>query len=931
MIFRKGVSPLISVMLILVFTVSISTVTLNWVTDYTKTTTQAATETATGSKGITYCANSNVDISNVVLKNQQIAANTSVSSGTTNYFDLNSVSGTSIITFTGVAGSSYTDNLAGWWHFDGDASDSSGNGNTGTISGASYNSSGYFSDALQFDGDDSVTVADSATLDMTDTITLAAWVNVGGEPIHIVDGNQWLSRLPIQVNSTESLTEYQLKIDNTAFNFPSTVWNNIAIDGTGTPIINITDASGNVLSFWSEKWTANDNFTFYVKGNLSVENTTWWLYFENITQSSSGSNYFNTFDVLGDGSDGALTVSVANTIINKYTYLTGNESSGENSIVVNDGSDFSNGDEILLIQMQNVDGVGVGQYEYKTIVSGGGTTSLTFDDGLKNNYVSGYFNQLNPNASLVTQIVKVSHYTDVTVNTGASIIAKTWDGYSGGIIIFKANGSVTVNGTIDVSAKGYRGALKDSQKTGENIAAYQFYGTNHDPHYGGGGAAWGSCAGQHRTGGGGGYGTVGSDGITICNAGKGGLSYGVANLSQIYMGSGGGGGGVNGGGGINGGSGGTAGGIILIYANDIVNDGSILSDGVQGVYYTDYGEIKTGGGGSGGSIYIQSKEILNAGIISALGAPTYQSGGAGGVGRIRLSSDSISGISNPVAYTDGFDTEHNIKYSTNLPILGIGVSESVTTKSIISKSGAYSLGANTTHAFATINDQTISATINAGWNHLALTYDKNAGGTEEMKLYINGAEQTTKDYATQIITNINDIIIGNNFNGTIDEIRIYNKTLSSSEITDTFDTIILNTITTNPKASINGNANITHTGTLTNGQTASLEIPSYNFTIGQNNITIYTDAGVVNYEISMNGLSAIVSNTGMNEATVKQVIVFKTDGSNCVLKSDETTFDVGDVFSVSGCPMACVEFLSIKAYTDCTGVFGEFSRRPSGC
>jgi hypothetical protein len=47
----------------------------------------------------------------------------------------------------------------------------------GTISGASWTSSGYDGNALTFDGvDDWVTVADDAALDLTDGMTLAAWV-----------------------------------------------------------------------------------------------------------------------------------------------------------------------------------------------------------------------------------------------------------------------------------------------------------------------------------------------------------------------------------------------------------------------------------------------------------------------------------------------------------------------------------------------------------------------------------------------------------------------------------------------------------------------------------------------------------------------------------------------------------------------------------
>ena len=54
--------------------------------------------------------------------------------------------------------------------------DSSGNANTGTITGATW-TSGRFGSALSFNGvDNLVTVADSGSLDLTTSLTLAAWV-----------------------------------------------------------------------------------------------------------------------------------------------------------------------------------------------------------------------------------------------------------------------------------------------------------------------------------------------------------------------------------------------------------------------------------------------------------------------------------------------------------------------------------------------------------------------------------------------------------------------------------------------------------------------------------------------------------------------------------------------------------------------------------
>jgi len=57
-------------------------------------------------------------------------------------------------------------------------SDLSGNGNTGTISGATWSASGKFGAALSFNGSSSlVTIADTAALRLTSGMTIEAWVN----------------------------------------------------------------------------------------------------------------------------------------------------------------------------------------------------------------------------------------------------------------------------------------------------------------------------------------------------------------------------------------------------------------------------------------------------------------------------------------------------------------------------------------------------------------------------------------------------------------------------------------------------------------------------------------------------------------------------------------------------------------------------------
>ena len=76
--------------------------------------------------------------------------------------------------------------LVGRWNFDEEigastVTDSSGNGNTGTVVGATTGVSGKFGNALSFDGGDWVVVPDSSLLE-PDEVTVEAWVKRLGSP-----------------------------------------------------------------------------------------------------------------------------------------------------------------------------------------------------------------------------------------------------------------------------------------------------------------------------------------------------------------------------------------------------------------------------------------------------------------------------------------------------------------------------------------------------------------------------------------------------------------------------------------------------------------------------------------------------------------------------------------------------------------------------
>lgn len=86
-----------------------------------------------------------------------------------------------------------TDDLVGWWPFNGNVNDESGNGNNGTVNGATLttNTIGTADAAYNFDGiDDNISFADNADLNFSNTeaFTVQAWVksDLFGSPGMIV-------------------------------------------------------------------------------------------------------------------------------------------------------------------------------------------------------------------------------------------------------------------------------------------------------------------------------------------------------------------------------------------------------------------------------------------------------------------------------------------------------------------------------------------------------------------------------------------------------------------------------------------------------------------------------------------------------------------------------------------------------------------------
>ena len=97
----------------------------------------------------------------------------------------------------------------------------------------------------------------------------------------------------------------------------------------------------------------------------------------------------------------------------------------------------------------------------------------------------------------------------------------------------------------------------------------------------------------------------------------------------------------------------------------------------------------------------------------------------------------------------------------------------------ISKAGSYSLGRTTDYAIGTLNNRSITARMSAGWNHVAQTYD----GIRQ-RLYVGGELKAERAFSTTISVNSHRLMMGELFNGSLDEVVIHGRALSAVEVAE---------------------------------------------------------------------------------------------------------------------------------------------------
>ena len=353
--------------------------------------------------------------------------------------------------------------------------------------------------------------------------------------------------------------------------------------------------------------------------------------------------------------DSCPVITPISNIINDYTPVLGFNPC-DNKLLVEDGTRFTTGDTVVIMQMKGaiIDSTNTAAFGTITDYKNAGNYEFNYVKSRSGNIIE-LTNVLTRQYDIPVgkvQLIRVPYYQ--SANITSTLTCLPWDGNKGGVLILNARDTVILNADVDVSGKGFRGGVNTNTLQNTlacNQTAYYYPGTstqsakkgegitliNTDKENGRGKLANGGGGGNgHNSGGGGGSnaGTGGFGGYQLDNCGSapfdnrgtGGtvLIYNSA-ANKIFMGGGGGAGHYDGPTGVthmsNGGNGG---GIVIINTNYLKTNalklkanGNTGEDCIQQGFPCNHDGMA--GGGAGGVILLNINNFIDNNSINTIG------------------------------------------------------------------------------------------------------------------------------------------------------------------------------------------------------------------------------------------------------------------------------------------------------------------------
>lgn len=368
----------------------------------------------------------------------------------------------------------------------------------------------------------------------------------------------------------------------------------------------------------------------------------------------------------GNGTDGALTVG--NTTFNMHTMATSPRtcadavmhrvaSLADNNVTLTTtpaNGCFATGDEVLLINLQGHYGAGlridnVGTHELLRVDAVNGA-AVTFTANKTRFYGNVADSDVFTGTEQKVFLQRVPNYSAVSVASGGVLTGNTWSATGGGVLFFRSQGAVAVDGAIDMDGKGYGGGSSPAFQgypgnQGESRAGLIL---SSNANLGGRGGGYGGTvclSAESYPGGGGAMAAAGGVGL-LANCPQLASAAYADFPTRLFLGSGGGGGASAVTGALPGGTGGRGGGAIIIHAGSINVSGQVRARGSAGLSPANMAGCPAcptvaapGGGGSGGTVVLVSGATVGTGDVSGgsggtVCAPCSEPGGVGGQGQL---------------------------------------------------------------------------------------------------------------------------------------------------------------------------------------------------------------------------------------------------------------------------------------------------------
>lgn len=356
----------------------------------------------------------------------------------------------------------------------------------------------------------------------------------------------------------------------------------------------------------------------------------------------------------------------------------------DTTVRVRGASQFRIGDEVLMTQMKGARISELNDSTYGQInnMNGAGCVDFLTIKRVDQDRITFTRPWVHPySADGAIQLVSVPRYNDVV--TDDDVTAPAWNGVIGGVVVLRADGTLTLEADIDVSGKGFRGGYAsfprdvcapslwgsyylfgEGGEKGDGIATSPISQSlaSKGPFANGGGGGNGANAGG-AGGSNAGSGGRGGDANTWCVGYRGiggypGVTVDTLLLKQrVFLGGGGGGGHQN----NNQGTAGAAGGgIVIIVAKGLnMMGGSIIARGYSvrdtaswdGKQFLQPGD-GAGGGGAGGTVLLDIGATRGTAVVDVRGGnggnigARYQPngpGGGGGGGAVIMTSQ-VAGV-----------------------------------------------------------------------------------------------------------------------------------------------------------------------------------------------------------------------------------------------------------------------------------------------